>query len=33
VGGIDQSRFARLENYEQLKGRNAQRVYEELEWE
>jgi len=33
VGTIDQSRFAYLENYEVLKGRNAQRVYEELEWE
>jgi glyoxylase-like metal-dependent hydrolase (beta-lactamase superfamily II) len=30
---IDQSRFQYLENYEALKGRNAQRVYEELEWE
>lgn len=33
IGRIDQSRFAYLRNYEQLKGRNAQRVYEELEWE
>jgi glyoxylase-like metal-dependent hydrolase (beta-lactamase superfamily II) len=33
VGSIDQSRFAYLENYDELKGRNAQRVYEELEWE
>ena len=33
VGSIDQSPFAHLENYDELKGRNAQRVYEELEWE
>ena len=33
VGTIDQSRFSYLANYEALKGRNAQRVYEELEWE
>lgn len=33
IGGLDQSRFRYLENYELLKGRNAQRVYEELEWE
>jgi glyoxylase-like metal-dependent hydrolase (beta-lactamase superfamily II) len=33
VGGIDQSDFAHLSNYDLLKGRNAQRVFEELEWE
>jgi glyoxylase-like metal-dependent hydrolase (beta-lactamase superfamily II) len=33
VGEIDQSAFAYLENYDSLKGRNAQRVYEEMEWE
>jgi glyoxylase-like metal-dependent hydrolase (beta-lactamase superfamily II) len=33
VGAIDQSRFSDLANYDELKGRNAQRVYEELEWE
>jgi glyoxylase-like metal-dependent hydrolase (beta-lactamase superfamily II) len=33
VGSIDQSRFSYLANYEALKGRNAQRVFEELEWE
>jgi hypothetical protein len=33
VGEIDQSRFEYLSNYDTLKGRNAQRVYEELEWE
>ena len=33
IGEIDQSRFSYLENFDSLKGRNAQRVYEELEWE
>jgi glyoxylase-like metal-dependent hydrolase (beta-lactamase superfamily II) len=33
VGKLDQSRFEYLKNYDLLKGRNAQRVYEELEWE
>jgi len=33
IGAIDQSRFDYLDNYEALKGRNAQRVFEELEWE
>ena len=33
IGKLDQSRFSFLENYDILKGRNAQRVYEELEWE
>jgi len=33
VGAIDQSRFSYLENFDSLSGRNAQRVYEELEWE
>lgn len=33
VGTLDQSRYSYLENYDTLKGRNAQRVYEELEWE
>lgn len=33
VGTIEQSRFSYLENYDTLKGRNAQRVFEELEWE
>jgi len=33
IGGIDQSRFGYLENFDALKGRNAQRVFEELEWE
>lgn len=33
ISKIDQSRFSYLDNYESLKGRNAQRVFEELEWE
>ncbi|MBT3308329.1 MAG: MBL fold metallo-hydrolase [Gammaproteobacteria bacterium] len=33
IGRIDQSQFSYLKNYPQLKGKNAQRVYEELEWE
>lgn len=33
TGKVDQSRFSYLDNYDALKGRNAQRVYEELEWE
>ena len=33
IGKIDQSRFSYLDNFDSLKGRNAQRVYEELEWE
>ena len=33
VGRIDQSRFNHLDNFDALKGRNAQRVFGELEWE
>jgi glyoxylase-like metal-dependent hydrolase (beta-lactamase superfamily II) len=33
VGKIDQSKFSRLENYDLLKGRNIQQVYQEMEWE
>lgn len=33
TGQLDQSQYAYLENYEMLKGRNAQRVYEEIEFE
>lgn len=33
VGKIDQSRFQHLKQYEQLKGRNAQQVFQEMEWE
>jgi len=30
---IDQSAFAHLKVYEQIKGRNAQQVFEQMEWE
>lgn len=33
VGSIDQSGFSYLLNYESLAGRNAQKVFTELEWE
>lgn len=33
VSDIDQSAFSRLQVYEEIKGRNAQQVYSELEWE
>ena len=33
VHKIDQSQFQHLENYELLKGRNVQQVYQEMEWE
>lgn len=33
IGAIDQSAYAHLLNFEQLAGRNAQKVYTELEWE
>ena len=33
LGEIDQARFSHLQNYALLKGRNAQRVFSELEWE
>jgi glyoxylase-like metal-dependent hydrolase (beta-lactamase superfamily II) len=33
IRSIDQSKFSYLVNYEFLKGRNAQQVFEELEWE
>lgn len=33
VGEIDQSAFSRLQGYNDLKGRNAQQVYSQLEWE
>ena len=33
IAKIDQSRFSFLANYDSLKGRNALRVFEELEWE
>ena len=33
IGQLDQSAFSYLVNYKLLKGRNAQQVYQELEWE
>ncbi|MCW8828063.1 MAG: MBL fold metallo-hydrolase [Gammaproteobacteria bacterium] len=33
IGSIDQSPFSYLVDYEILKGRNAQQVYQEMEWE
>jgi glyoxylase-like metal-dependent hydrolase (beta-lactamase superfamily II) len=33
VGTLDQSKYSYLANYEFLKGRNAQQVFQELEWE
>ncbi|MCW8907657.1 MAG: MBL fold metallo-hydrolase [Sedimenticola sp.] len=33
IGSLDQSRFSYLENFDTLAGRNAQRVYTEIEWE
>jgi glyoxylase-like metal-dependent hydrolase (beta-lactamase superfamily II) len=33
IGTLDQSPFAHLVDYDTLKGRNAQQVYQEMEWE
>ena len=33
IGTVDQSAYTYLQNFEMLAGRNAQRVFEELEWE
>lgn len=33
IGTLDQSRFSHLLDYATLKGRNAQQVYQEMEWE
>lgn len=33
IGKLDQSQFKRLQDYETLKGRNAQQVFQEMEWE
>lgn len=33
VGKIDQSRFKHIKFFEDLKGRNAQQVFQEMEWE
>ena len=33
IGTLDQSHFAYLKSYKVLKGRNAQQVFQEMEWE
>lgn len=33
IGTLDQSEFAHLVSYDELKGRNAQQVFQEMEWE
>lgn len=33
IGTLDQSEFNGLADYEELKGRNAQQVFQEMEWE
>jgi glyoxylase-like metal-dependent hydrolase (beta-lactamase superfamily II) len=33
IGTLDQSRFSYLIDYDALKGRNAQQVFQEMEWE
>jgi len=33
IGKLNQQRFSYLKNFEILKGRNAQKIFEELEWE
>ena len=33
IGTLDQTRFSHLEDYDTLKGRNAQQVFQEMEWE
>lgn len=33
VGTLDQSRFSYLQSFDLLKGRNAQQVFQEMEWE
>jgi len=33
IGKLNQQSFRYLKNFEILKGRNAQKVFEELEWE
>jgi len=33
IGSLDQSRFDYLLNYDTLKDRNAQQVFQEMEWE
>jgi glyoxylase-like metal-dependent hydrolase (beta-lactamase superfamily II) len=33
IGSLDQSEFSHLADYDELKGRNAQQVFQEMEWE
>jgi len=33
IGGLDQARFSHLHSFDSLKGRNAQQVFQEMEWE
>jgi len=33
IGSLDQSAFSHLVSYDELKGRNAQQVFQEMEWE
>lgn len=33
IGTLDQSRFKYLQDYDALKGRNAQQLYQQMEWE
>jgi glyoxylase-like metal-dependent hydrolase (beta-lactamase superfamily II) len=33
IGTLDQSRFSYLKNFKPLSGRNAQQVYQQMEWE
>lgn len=33
IGSLDQSAFRHLVSYDELKGRNAQQVFQEMEWE
>ena len=33
IGSLDQSRFRHLADYKALKGRNAQQVFQQMEWE
>lgn len=33
IGTLDQSRFKYLQDYDMLRGRNAQQVYQQMEWE
>ena len=33
IGSLDQTRFSHLHSFDSLKGRNAQQVFQEMEWE